>query len=141
MIAEHFAEQLHQRLGSGVLVLPTVAVGCSEHHMDFPGTLTLRHETFYDVCEQYFAICLPPWFSPIFLILNSHGGNRGHCNGSWDASARIIPIARLRSPVLAAREPSVAEISESGPGGVAMPASWKRRNAVLRTRMRTIGPH
>ena len=53
MIAEFFAAQLNEQLGSSVLVLPAVAVGCSEHHMEFPGSLTLTHETFMSVCAQY----------------------------------------------------------------------------------------
>src|SRR5215204_424645 len=74
IIAEFFAEQLNARLSSSVLVLPTVAVGCSEHHMDFPGSLSLRHETFSEVWEQYLTSAHRHGFRS-FLVLNAHGGN------------------------------------------------------------------
>src|ERR1700748_3057074 len=75
-IVEHFARQLNERLESSVLILPTVAVGCSDHHMAFAGSLSLRHETFYSVCEEYLLSVYHHGFRN-FLILNSHGGNRG----------------------------------------------------------------
>src|SRR5262245_43355010 len=70
VIAEHFANQLNARLESSVLILPTIAVGCSEHHMDFPGSLTLRHETFLSVCDQYLAAAVRHGFRN-FLVLNA----------------------------------------------------------------------
>src|SRR5688500_6258442 len=36
---------LARRLGDA-LVAPTIWMGCSDHHMGFPGTITLRRETF-----------------------------------------------------------------------------------------------
>ena len=76
IIAEYFANRMNETLGSSVLILPTVAVGCSEHHMAFPGSLTLRHETFLSVCEQYLDSARSHGFRN-FLVFNSHGGNRG----------------------------------------------------------------
>src|SRR5262245_60882672 len=75
MIGEYFAERLNARLGSSVLILPTVAVGCSDHHMNFSGSLTLRHETFLSVCHEYLASAHSHGFRN-FMVLNSHGGNR-----------------------------------------------------------------
>ena len=65
MIAEFFAEQLNVRLGSSVLVLPTIAVGCSEHHMDFPGSLTLRHETFLQRLRTIPDVGAATWVSQL----------------------------------------------------------------------------
>lgn len=56
------------------LVAPTIRVGCSEHHMDFTGTLTLRHSTFKAVCMDYCASLARHGFTRI-LLLPSHGGN------------------------------------------------------------------
>jgi creatinine amidohydrolase len=42
-IATSFCEATDQIVGERVLFLPTLAYGCSAHHMSFPGTLSLKH--------------------------------------------------------------------------------------------------
>lgn len=118
MIAEFFAEQLNSRLLSSVLVLPTVAVGCSEHHMDFPGSLTLTHETFASVCEQYLTSAQRHGFRN-FLVLNAHGGNRGICQVLLEKLGAVHPECQI---AVASWWRTVSEalvpLNESGPGGV-----------------------
>src|SRR5262245_38731001 len=41
-----------QRLGH-TLVAPSIRVGCSSHHMAFPGTISLRSETLEAICLDY----------------------------------------------------------------------------------------
>ena len=117
MIGEYFAERLNARLGSGVLVLPTIAVGCSDHHMEFPGSLTIRHETFFSVCEQYLLSCRRHGFRN-FLLLNSHGGNRGVCQVFLERFGADHPDCQI---AVASWWRAVAEelfdVSETGPGG------------------------
>lgn len=62
-----------ERLGHA-LVAPTVRVGCSEHHMAFPGTLTLRQETFRAVVTDYVTSLERHGFTRV-VILPTHGGN------------------------------------------------------------------
>jgi creatinine amidohydrolase len=118
MIAEFFADRINSRLGSSVLILPTVAVGCSAHHMEFLGSLTLRHETFLSVCEQYLTSAHAHGFRN-FLILNSHGGNRGVCQvllekfGAEHANCRIAVASWWRAAAEA-----LLPLNETGPGGV-----------------------
>ena len=60
--------------GTPVLMAPTVWLGYSPHHMDFPGTMTLDSATFSAVVV---AIARSLWqhgFRKIFF-LNGHGGN------------------------------------------------------------------
>jgi creatinine amidohydrolase len=76
LIAEHFADAIDSRLGAAVLILPTVAVGCSEHHMDFAGSLTLRQDTFSNVVQDYLESAYRHGFRNLF-VLNAHGGNQG----------------------------------------------------------------
>ncbi|MEM9659005.1 MAG: creatininase family protein, partial [Planctomycetota bacterium] len=52
IINEHLCGALDQAAGDQVLILPTMPVGCSRHHMDFVGTLTLTHETFITVAKE-----------------------------------------------------------------------------------------
>jgi creatinine amidohydrolase len=59
-----------------VLVLPVLGIGCSDHHMDFRGTLTLSHQAFIRQVEEIVNSVIRHGFSKI-LLLNSHGGNQG----------------------------------------------------------------
>ncbi|MCW4014229.1 MAG: creatininase family protein [Candidatus Bathyarchaeota archaeon] len=55
---------------------PTVNVGCSEHHMKFPGTLTLRKETLQNVLKDITRSLARHGYKRI-IVLPSHGGNFG----------------------------------------------------------------
>jgi creatinine amidohydrolase len=118
MIAEFIAEQLNTRLGASVLVLPTVAVGCSDHHMEFPGSLSLRHETFFSVCEQYLTSAKRHGFRN-FLVLNAHGGNRGVCQVLLERFGADHPDCQIAvaSWWRAAAE-ALLPLNETGAGGV-----------------------
>ena len=69
-VAYHAALALYPR----AVVATPVAVGLSEHWMDFPGTLTLKPQTFfavaYDICDS-----LRRHGIEHILILNGHAGN------------------------------------------------------------------
>lgn len=56
------------------LVGPTIRVGCSEHHMGFPGTISLREHTLRGICLDYVASFARHGFRTICLV-PSHGGN------------------------------------------------------------------
>lgn len=74
--AEHgtrLAEEVARRLGKA-LVAPTIRVGCSDHHLAFPGTISLRPTTLRAVCEDYCLSLARHGFERICL-LPSHGGN------------------------------------------------------------------
>jgi creatinine amidohydrolase len=74
--AEHgavLAERVARELGDA-LVAPTIRVGCSEHHMTFPGTLSLSEATFEAVCRDYCVSLSRHGFRRI-LFIPSHGGN------------------------------------------------------------------
>jgi creatinine amidohydrolase len=76
MDAEHgdrLAVEVARRLGRA-LVAPTVRLGCSEHHMAFPGTVTLRTETFLAVCADICSSLARHGFTRI-CIVPTHGGN------------------------------------------------------------------
>lgn len=76
MIGKHFARLVHEAIPDQVLVLPAVGIGCSDHHMDFSGTLTLSHKTFIRQVEEIVRSVIHHGFSKI-MLLNSHGGNQG----------------------------------------------------------------
>src|SRR3546814_18354640 len=57
-----------------VLILPQLKVCCSSHHMDFGGTLTIRHETMLAYVCDVLQSALAQGFRTV-VLLHSHGGN------------------------------------------------------------------
>lgn len=72
---DRLALEVARRLGNA-LVAPTIRVGCSEHHMDFPGTISLRERTLAAICRDYTDSLARHGFRTI-CFLPSHGGNFG----------------------------------------------------------------
>lgn len=70
---DRLALEVARRLGDA-LVAPTIRVGCSEHHMAFPGTLSLRRSTLEALCMDYCVSLARHGFRRICLV-PSHGGN------------------------------------------------------------------
>ena len=74
--AEHAAAlglEVARRLGDA-LVAPEVRVGCSDHHLDFPGTLSLRRETFEAVHVDLCRSLARHGFTRV-CCFSAHGGN------------------------------------------------------------------
>jgi creatinine amidohydrolase len=72
--AQGFGRLLAARLYPRAMLAPAVNLGVSYHHMNFPGTLTLRHDTFISVLFDV-VWSLHQHGLNRFLILNGHGGN------------------------------------------------------------------
>ena len=75
IIGDELAEAVARKIGNA-LKGPTVNMGCSEHHMRFPGTITLRKETFQSVVKDICSSVSRHGFKTI-VFLPSHGGNFG----------------------------------------------------------------
>ncbi|MBZ6075333.1 creatininase family protein [Microvirga puerhi] len=117
-IGDHFLSELDERLHKGVLILPQVKVCCSEHHMDFTGTLTVRHETFLLYVGEIIESVVRHGFRNIILF-NSHGGNQAIGQvllESFGAKHKDCRIAMLTWWRLAASE--LSKIRESDFAGV-----------------------
>lgn len=74
-LAVQFSRKLAERYQGRVLVGPPISIGISQHHMKFPGSLTLRPETFIGVGRDIVTSFVKHGFDR-FLFLNGHGGNR-----------------------------------------------------------------
>ncbi len=118
MIGEHFCNEVNKEIPDKVLFLPVMSVGCSEHHMDFTGTLTLRHKTFLKQAEDILRSVVRHGFKNI-IVFNSHGGNMAVGQLLLEKFGAEYPDIQI---VFATWWKIVGnplfELNESGPGGV-----------------------
>jgi len=85
------AEAAARALQPDVLVAAGVMAGVSEHHMNHPGTLTLRPGTFLSVVEDLIDSAVRAGFTNV-LVLNGHGGNIVPCQAAWDQFVRRAQV-------------------------------------------------
>ena len=74
VIVEDLTLRLAQRFHPQILVAPTIPFGMSAYHMGFPGTITLRPQTYLHVIEDNIASLVHHGFDS-FLFTNWHNGN------------------------------------------------------------------
>lgn len=72
LLGDHVARLVAERLDA--FVAPTVRVGCSEHHLAFPGTLSISAETFHAVVGDLVRSLARGGFRKVVLV-PTHGGN------------------------------------------------------------------
>jgi creatinine amidohydrolase len=73
ILGETLGDRVTRALGHA-LMTPCLPIGCSEHHMDFAGSLTLSQETFSQVLSDLCRSLAQHGFDYIVLI-SFHGGN------------------------------------------------------------------
>lgn len=91
-------ERLANRLGDA-LAAPTLRPGCSGHHMDFPGTITIPPETLMELISGYCRSLDAHGFEYIVPIA-THGGNFAPLQSiapelARELDATIVPFADL----------------------------------------------
>ena len=68
------ARRSERELGDAVLLLPTLWLGSSHHHLDFPGTVSVPPALYSQMIKSVATCVLEAKFHRI-LFLNGHGGN------------------------------------------------------------------
>jgi creatinine amidohydrolase len=123
VIVEAICLEVARRAPEDVLAMPTVAYGLDEHHMDFPGTVSVDVHTLIAYVADVATSVARHGFTHV-LIVNGHGSNAPIA----DLAARRVvletgiicgamsPNAAI-DPTLA--EPVFSEMRRSAPGGVA----------------------
>jgi creatinine amidohydrolase/Fe(II)-dependent formamide hydrolase-like protein len=89
LIGESLAALVAQRL-ERALVAPAVRVGCSQHHMAFPGTISIDAPELQTVLLDYVQTILQHGFKRVVMI-PSHGGN-------FATVAKAAQLAREKWP-------------------------------------------
>lgn len=118
LIAEHFMRGLEATLAETILILPTVSVGCSEHHMDFSGSLTLTHAHFTEQVLDILSAAASHGFTNLVLF-NAHGGNIAVGQVILEIFGRRHPEAQVVMMTWwQLATDALFEVTETGPGGV-----------------------
>jgi creatinine amidohydrolase len=74
LLGDHLARLVADRLDA--FVAPTVRIGCSEHHLEFPGTISFSQDTFHRIVADIVASLARGGFDRVILV-PTHGGNFG----------------------------------------------------------------
>ena len=74
LLGDHLARLVAEQLDA--FLAPTVRFGCSEHHLEFPGTISISELTFHGIVADVVASLARGGFGRVILI-PTHGGNFG----------------------------------------------------------------
>jgi creatinine amidohydrolase len=123
VIVEAICLEAARRAAGEMLIMPLVPYGLNEHHMDFPGTISVDMQTLLSCVGEIATSVARHGFTHL-LIVNGHGSNAPLA----DLAARrtvletdivcgaVNPNAAI-DPTLA--EPTLSAKRRSAPGGVA----------------------
>ena len=126
---EIIANEAH-RGGGDILVAPTFNIGMAQHHLGFPGTISLRPSTFQAAICDWVASLSRHGFERIYF-LNGHGGNIASIEAAFsEAYAAYSFTARVCPHMLKLRNwwqlPGIGKLAEdlfpSGHGSHATPS-------------------
>ena len=126
---EIIAHEAH-RGGGDILVAPTFNIGMAQHHLGFPGTISLRPSTFQAAICDWVASLSRHGFERIYF-LNGHGGNIASIEAAFsEAYAAYSFTARVCPHMLKLRNwwqlPGIGKLAEdlfpTGHGSHATPS-------------------
>jgi creatinine amidohydrolase len=99
VLADHLGPLLAERLDA--LCVPTIRIGCSQHHLAFAGTLSLRPQTLQMIVHDLVDSLVRHGFRRV-VLLATHGGNEPPLQEAGAASRRdgvSVVVPSLRTAV------------------------------------------
>ena len=93
LIGDEIAYRVASRLGKA-LQAKTICVGCSEHHLAFPGTISLKSSTLKMMINDYTDSLVEQGFKTI-IYLPSHGGNFAHVKKAIEEQQKKYPDVKV----------------------------------------------
>lgn len=75
MQLDGIVERVEEALTDRILTLPTLWLGSSHHHLDFPGTISVRPLLYTQMIVDVVQCIVKAGFSRV-MLLNGHGGNK-----------------------------------------------------------------
>ena len=135
MIGDHICKHINELIEDQILILPIISVGCSEHHKDFAGSLSIQHNTMLNQMADILDCVVSYGFKNIF-IANSHGGNQGIAQSFIEKFGYRNPEVNIAfTSWWRIANDEIKDIQESGPGGVGHAGEFET------SLMLTIAPH
>lgn len=95
LIGDDLANRVAKKLGK-TLQAPTINVGCSEHHLAFPGTIDVKPETLKSLIRDYCVSLERNGFENI-IILPWHGGDFKPVQEATDELNQSLRQSRVTS--------------------------------------------
>ncbi len=93
LTADVMANLIAQRL-KYALQARTISVGCSDHHLPFPGTISLKHSTLKAIISDYIESLQRHGFETI-VIIPTHGGNFNPIREAVEQAQEKYPNIRI----------------------------------------------
>lgn len=101
LCAEAVAWGVGEKLG--VMVAPTLPVGMAQHHMAFPGSMTLKPSTLVALLADCLTSLVRHGFERV-LVVNGHGGNSSSVQAAFAETQmeldRLSPRPALRTRLM-----------------------------------------
>ena len=114
IIAEHVASKVLNHRRS--VLFPTLTLGYSLEHTEFPGTVSLTQQTFFSIISEI-ADCLSKSGFRTLILINGHGGNRPILDSSITSIKHTHPELKLYSfTILDIARKKFAELRKSPRG-------------------------
>ncbi len=73
-LVTHVAAAAEKQLTDSILLAPTLTVGSSDHHLSFPGTLSISPDHYTEIILDLIRSVLT-WNAKRLVFINGHGGN------------------------------------------------------------------
>lgn len=93
LIGDEMARRVALKLGKA-LQAKTICIGCSEHHLAFPGTISLKAVTLKMIINDYTESLVQQGFKTI-IYLPSHGGNFTAVQEAIEEQQKKYPQAKI----------------------------------------------